>query len=289
MKKNRLIWIITGVSACVLFVATQLWAQGVEPTAISADFNATGLWSYYEPFNNHDCSFEYTPKTGQVVIIQSDDEFVIVGLEKTLTGKISEGKYTYSDIYYQHDGWINVTAEITFTSDVLGTGMAIWTWTDLINPKICSGLYHITIIKIVPESPVYEATGTWKYSYSNFNNDCGFPDPIDSGTLNITQNGNLITLVDDQSGQLLLPIVGYVDGSSYYFVKVYPHTNGTKSGIIGELFSLVLSSSKNGSGDCNWKWINTSNSSDSCGGGWDVLINSIANTIPSNSLLLLND
>ena len=256
-------------------------------TASSADVNATGLWSYSEPFENDVCGL-YTPKTGPVAIIQSEDEFAIVSLEKTLVGTISEGEYSYTDTYYQDGGWFNVSADITFNSNNLGTGMAIWTWNDFVNPS-CSGLYHITIIRIVPAEPTYDATGTWKYSYSNFSNDCGFSNPTGSGTFKITQNGNLITLVDSQSEQLHLPIVGYVDGTSYNFVKVYTHTNGTKDGITGELFSLVLSSNKNGTGDCNWKWVNTNNSSDSCGGSWNVIIQAIAGSIPSNSLLLLND
>ncbi len=257
-------------------------------TTVSADVNATGLWSYSEPFDNDDCSFEYTPKTGQVVIIQFGDEFAIVSLEKTLVGTISEGKYSYTDTYYQHGGWFNVSADITFNSDNLGTGMAIWTWTDFVNPS-CSGLYHITIIRIVPTAPTYDATGNWSYSYSTFSNDCGFANPIDSGTYKITQNGNLITLVDNQSEQLLLPIVGYVNGSIYNFVKIYEKTDGAKDGITGELFSVTLSSNKNGSGDCNWKWINSNNSSESCGGSWDVIIRAISNTMSSNSLLLLED
>jgi len=284
------------------FFITALAVILLSGTAISAEYNATGLWSYTELFPSHDCTFEYTLREGQVVIIQSDDEFAVVIIQfdneftivsfETLVGTISEGKYTYSDTYYQHGGWIDVSADITFTSDRLGTGMATWTWKDIsdpLNPKICSGLYHITVIRIVPEAPIYEATGPWKYSYSNFSNECEFSNPSNSGIFNITQNGNLITIVDDQSGQLLLPIVGYVDGPSYNFVKVYPRRNGTKDGITGELFSLALISNKNGSGDCIWKWINTKNSSDNCGGSWDITITAISNTIPSVPLLLLDE
>ena len=276
------------------YFITTLVAIFLSSGAISADFNATGLWSYTELFPNDDgnCPFDYTLKAGQIVIGQSGDEFAIVSPEKVLPGTISQGTYTYRDLYYEHNGWFNVTANITFNSDRLGQGMAIWEWRDIsdpLNPKVCSGLYNITIIKIGPQDPVYDATGIWKYSYSNFSNDCGFSNPIESGIYNITQNGNLITLVDNNSGDLLIPMVGYVDGASYYFVKVYNKPNGAKDGITGELFSLELSSSKDGSGDCEWIWINTNNTSDNCGGTWDVIIKSTADFIPSNPLLLLND
>ena len=124
---------------------------------------------------------------------------------------------------------------------------------------------------------------------SNFSNDCGFSDPSPIGTFLIRQNENLVAVTDNQSTPLKMPTVGYVDGSVYQFVKIYPFKNGRKSGTISEIYTITLNSDTAGSGVCEWHWVNRNNTSEHCGGSWDIIIAATSNTIPCLPLLLLND
>jgi hypothetical protein len=110
-------------------------------------------------------------------------------------------------------------------------------------------------------------SGTWNYETTNSYvdpNPWGCP-PMDPyvGTVTFTQNGNEITMVDDEEGTF----TGTFDGTDYNFAGSQREQDGTATLDI----SFSLSSRTSGSGTIQWSWIDDTGQA-TCTGGADLTV-----------------
>jgi hypothetical protein len=101
-------------------------------------------------------------------------------------------------------------------------------------------------------TPTYDATGTWEYTSTYGENDCGEPVNLNrTGTVTITQTGSTFTASDDTGS-----FSGTVSGDTYTYNKVFQE--GTKTHT--ETIAIVLDSNTEGTWTTDWNWTDGSNS-----------------------------
>ena len=231
---------------------------------VTATYDATGEWNATVSGHWNNCG-ESNPGTERYagVIVQNGNRFTLIILmdESTVTGTISGAIYTTSDSYYEDGGWVNETCAVAAKSNSQASGPCNWTWSG--SGESCNGGYNISMTKEAQNPPAYDATGSWDYSTSSHSNTCGDPpENSSSGTADITQTQNKVTMVDDRQVQY----DGFVSGPSYTFVRSYSEEGGTTS----EVYTLNLGAGgTSGSGTCTWVW---NDPYDSCNGGFNISI-----------------
>jgi hypothetical protein len=140
----------------------------------------------------------------------------------------------------------------------------------------CTGSHNLSISRPAPVTPVYDATGKWNYTLSDFSLNCGSP-PLASGFVDVVQTGNKVSATDNL-GNIYN---GFVDGTQYALLRSYLEDGGRMT----ETILLDLSSANQGIGDAGFVW---STDCDVCWGNWHISISKAgsANIAPIISLLL---
>ena len=249
---------------------------------LSATYDATGIWTYTEhsPWNN--CSAQYQPESGTVILIQtSDTSFIIVGDDFSKIGSIDGAEYTFTDNWCEDYGWIDETLIITLSSASTGSGTVSWIYHE--GGDSCSGGHSLSLTKQTQSTPTYNATGTWDFTQSGVWTGCGFSTPPqDSGYFNVIQTISKISAQDDQGSSYN----GFVSGATYYVVRSYLEDGGRTSVV----YTITLTSKTEGSGEVEFVW---DNDCEECKGGWNISINKRTveepKAMPWIPLLLLDD
>ncbi len=234
----------SSIYSVILFTAL------ISNAAIGATYDATGRWNFSVTGHRNNCqTLPELNQSGTLVLIQTADTFRLVsessirGTLKTTEGTINGAVYEYTDRYQEDHGWTDENTTLTLLSESTGSGSGSWSWSD--GGLSCSGSYSFLMTKQSQTTPLYDAAGTWKYTETNFWNNCGDPNPAsDSGTINVSQNENRVDATDDRGGTWQ----GYLSGTEYTIV----HSYGEESGITTGICTINLHSASQGSGQCRW-------------------------------------
>jgi hypothetical protein len=210
---------------------------------IAADFDATGLWDYSESSHTNNCGEpNQSNGSGLVGILQTGSSFLIVDLYEgfSTTGSISSATYNFSDSFCEDFGVTTTNVKITPSSATKASGSVNWTWTD--GQDSCSGSFQLDLTKRSQNNPIYDASGKWNYTQSEFVEDCvpSSSPPASSGFFQVTQTGNSVTAIDDQG----VSYSGFIDGKTYNLVRTFPIDGGRTSVV----YLVTLNSATRGSG-----------------------------------------
>ncbi len=264
----------------VVFSAIFLTSAGV-----ALAYDATGLWDYSEVAGSHwnNC-LEPNPvhSTDLVGILQTGNSFLIVGNGFSKIGSVNGVTYTYSDSFCEDGGVTSINFSATLSSATSASGNVSWTWSGF--GESCSGGFQLTINKRPQNTPIYDASGKWNFTQSEFDiNTCASnAPPRPSGYFQVTQTGNYVTALDDKG----VSYSGFIDGATYALVRSYLEQGGRTSVV----YLVTLNSADSGSGPVEFVW---DDSCDDCWGQWNIAITKESaaqqKALPGIPLLLLDD
>jgi hypothetical protein len=259
-----------------------LMGVSLSSNVLSATYDATGIWTYTEHSPWNDCSVQYQPESGSVILIQtSDTSFIIVGDDLSKIGTINGAQYTFTDTWCEDYGYVDETVSITLSSASSGSGTVSWIYHE--GGYSCPGGHSLSLSKQSQTTPTYDATGTWDFAQSGFWTGCGSSTPPrDTGYFTVIQTLNKISAQDDQSDSYS----GFVSGATYYVVRSYLEDGGRTSVV----YTITLTSNTEGSGEVNFVW---DDDCEECNGGWNISIKKRTveepKAMPWIPLLLLDD
>ena len=257
-----------------------VYGKATPPTEYTYD--ASGIWNYTESNLQHNCDVTpYTLDSGQIGLLQTGDTFIIRADEYSAQGTVSGATYNYSDKWCDFFDSVEVSfdsnASITLQSLTEGSGSVnfIATWSG----GSCTGSHNLSVSRPAPVDPVYDATGKWNFTLSDFSLNCGSP-PFSSGYVDVIQTGNKVSATDNSGNTYN----GFVDGTLYALLRSYIEDGGRMT----ETILVDLSSANKGIGDAGFVW---DSDCDVCWGNWLISISksSSVNIIPIISLLLDED
>jgi hypothetical protein len=232
-----------------------------------ATYNLTGQLTVTASKHWNNCGVGNPGTEGStVILIQRGDRISIFDMNEgfQIEGSVSGAQYTILTDYCQEvdgdDVCVPETCTLTATSNTEASGTCNWNYAGQ-----CSGGYTVSITR-QPQSPAtYDANGLWMYyEQPDQWNNCGRPNPDPtSGTLTVTQTGNMITAFDSRGAQF----EGFASGSTYTMVTSYPENGGTVS-----VFQTTTlgNGGFSGSGSCQWIWYDQFDNT--CSGGFSVVV-----------------
>jgi len=239
-------------------------------------YDATGIWNYTETNLQHDCPVTpYTLESGQIGLLQTGSTFILRADEYSTQGTVSGATYNYSDKWCDFFDSVEVSfdsnASITLQSETAGSGSLNFTATW--SGGSCTGSHNLSISRPEPLESVYDASGKWNFTLSDFSLNCGSP-PFSSGFVDVVQTGNKVSVTDNLGNTYN----GFVDGTQYALLRSYMEDGGRMT----ETILLDLSSANKGIGDAGFVW---DSDCEACWGNWQISISKtgFANITPITS------
>ena len=215
--------------------------------ALSATYNATGIWSY-ETKENRATGCDPEPnRVGIANVDQNGDSVLFIADGMPYTGTVSGVRYEVSTSYHPFPGEDGQTTD-TITIDLKpggtsGSGTGEWEYTE---PGFsCSGEYVIEVTKL-QDPPTHQATAVWSARTSNNVADGCEAETDKTGYMALNQNGNTFTYTDEMG-----IFTGRISGKKYLSSIQYEEDTGVTTQTI---YVELSDNGQTGSGYEIWTW-----------------------------------